>query len=1071
MSQEKMNIQFRIKAVDKFSRVMHNLNRQIDRTKAKLDSLDTWQTFRVHYDDDDVRSSVSGTVSYVNEELSRVNRMNIRAGLGDAYKDIETLSKKMQELRDKSFEVTVDTTRARLKLNYLIRKIDEMDSSFKVDADTKQAREKLNYVIRRIESINDKKVKINADSAGARANIAAFKEWAEQKIVIPVDVDTKAAAAKLNRMRKRLQGDLFTMKVGADTSEINRALQRMEGVLGTNSSDVDLRTGGAIAKAEAVGAALDHATRDREVKVDVDKSLKSSVGEIGQALTKFKNDYRKTIDRIADFSRDVSEVVRHSFGSFALTIAPGLSAIGAQGVAALAGIGNMLGVTSGAALGLGTAFGAAGAGAVAVGALAGSALGDVFEVSEDIKRLQERLALTNDAKKQAKILEEIEARTALLSKEQQSALKSLSSLQGAWGDMAGAFEPRILTMFATGLGMIEQSLNRLQPTFEGSVTAAESLMRSLNANLDSGDVVKFFDFLNRMAGPSMQQLGEGAGHLAVAFMNLMTAFEPLATVMAEGFNKSMKSFRDWTAALDGSTSMQSFIDYVTTNWPKVQNIIGSVVKGIVDVFKAFAPQSEQWMTSLEDLADRFQEWAKTLGDNERFQAFIDFIEETGPKVASFIGALVDAFISVGEAMRPLASLALTVGTAFLELFAWLMQSPFGTIAVAIVSVISGFSFLWPLIKLVTGGWKLLVAIATPLVTGFKSIGTWLGKLWGAFKNSATFARLFFAAIRLGSGPIGWLISAIIFLASVVLANWDSIVKWTGEAWKAVTKWIVVKFGEAKQFVTETLQTIATWMVTKWNEMKSTVANKVAEIGTAVNKGFTKVKQWIADKLAEAATALSNAWSDMVSWTAQKAAEIVTTVRNKFEELKNAISEKLKLAESIVSTTVDTIKGLFDIDLSAAGREIIASVARGISGAVGLVTDAIGSVTSKLRGFLPFSPAKWGPLSDIHRLNFGGPISDSIHRAQPTVMKAMNRMLAVPAINAGDVYATARRNAYNPAGAGAQYRKPHDSKSKQVIEVPVYLNGREIAKAAKPELDRIEDREDERDRRFAKGGRQ
>src|SRR5699024_6351267 len=71
------------------------------------------------------------------------------------------------------------------------------------------------------------------------------------------------------------------------------------------------------------------------------------------------------------------------------------------------------------------------------------------------------------------------------------------------------------------------------------------------------------------------------------------------------------------------------------------------------------------------------------------------------------------------------------------------------------------------------------------------------------------------------------------------------------------------------------------------------------------------------------------------------------------------------------------------------------IADGIKGAISKVTDAIGNVTQKVRDFLPFSPAKDGPLKDLDKLDFGGTISLGIDDGANEVEKAMEKMLSVP----------------------------------------------------------------------------
>src|SRR5690606_7692851 len=129
---------------------------------------------------------------------------------------------------------------------------------------------------------------------------------------------------------------------------------------------------------------------------------------------------------------------------------------------------------------------------------------------------------------------------------------------------------------------------------------------------------------------------------------------------------------------------------------------------------------------------------------------LDFIRETGPLVATFIGDIVDAFVALSEAMRPLAPLALRIGSFFLELFTLFMGSPLGPVIMGFGMLASAISFAIPLVSLFRAGWGILKTILTPVIAV-------LGKVGAAMMRSGNFARLFFAAIRLGSGPIGWLI--------------------------------------------------------------------------------------------------------------------------------------------------------------------------------------------------------------------------------------------------------------------------------------------------------------------------
>jgi phage-related protein len=82
----------------------------------------------------------------------------------------------------------------------------------------------------------------------------------------------------------------------------------------------------------------------------------------------------------------------------------------------------------------------------------------------------------------------------------------------------------------------------------------------------------------------------------------------------------------------------------------------------------------------------------------------------------------------------------------------------------------------------------------------------------------------------------------------------------------------------------------------------------------------------------------------------------------------------------------------------AGKGFIDALVDGIKSAANGVYDTVKGVAKKIRDFLPFSPAKVGPLSDLDKLDFGGPISDAIRGGVPDVQAQMNSMLSVPDVN-------------------------------------------------------------------------
>lgn len=81
----------------------------------------------------------------------------------------------------------------------------------------------------------------------------------------------------------------------------------------------------------------------------------------------------------------------------------------------------------------------------------------------------------------------------------------------------------------------------------------------------------------------------------------------------------------------------------------------------------------------------------------------------------------------------------------------------------------------------------------------------------------------------------------------------------------------------------------------------------------------------------------------------------------------------------------------------AGVGLVEMIVKGIMSMVNPVLRTMGWLAQQIRDFLPFSPAKTGPLSDLDHLDFGGPITDSIKKSRSAVKKVFASVLEVPDI--------------------------------------------------------------------------
>jgi hypothetical protein len=73
-----------------------------------------------------------------------------------------------------------------------------------------------------------------------------------------------------------------------------------------------------------------------------------------------------------------------------------------------------------------------------------------------------------------------------------------------------------------------------------------------------------------------------------------------------------------------------------------------------------------------------------------------------------------------------------------------------------------------------------------------------------------------------------------------------------------------------------------------------------------------------------------------------------------------------------------VQYVFGIDLFTAGKKLVESLWKGIESLAMKPVEAIKNIVQKVRNLLPFSPAKEGPLKDIHRIKFIETITASLN---------------------------------------------------------------------------------------------
>jgi hypothetical protein len=130
----------------------------------------------------------------------------------------------------------------------------------------------------------------------------------------------------------------------------------------------------------------------------------------------------------------------------------------------------------------------------------------------------------------------------------------------------------------------------------------------------------------------------------------------------------------------------------------------------------------------------------------------------------------------------------------------------------------------------------------------------------------------------------------------------------------------------------------------------------------VSKALSTAWNWLKSTWEKVSDTLLTAWNWLkLSW--QKVLEVFINI--------HPIGILLKALNKLVEY-------VFGVDLFTAGKKIVKSLWEGIESLAMKPVEAMKNIVQKIRNLLPFSPAKEGPLRDIHRIKFIETITASLN---------------------------------------------------------------------------------------------
>ncbi|WP_144526204.1 phage tail protein [Bacillus pumilus] len=600
------------------------------------------------------------------------------------------------------------------------------------------------------------------------------------------------------------------------------------------------------------------------------------------------DNFENAMNRLAKITNSISTVFGNAIRGGLLALLPAIAPALAGAVGVLGSLGPMIGSATGGLMGLVSAFSTPGTGAVAFGALAVTSIGNVIKTGQDLDKLQAKLDDATNAKERAKIMEQINVLQQSLGKEEKKALATLEDFKENWQEIASITQKPMLKSFTNSLTTFKTVLNSLRPMFVSVANGAVTLSKNMDNAFKAPDLQNFIKWMNNNAGQAFVTFGNIAGNVMRTVMNLIVAFGPLGNDMAASMEKATASWAKWAAGLSSSQRFQDFVAYTRENGPKILKVITNFSGALRRLFAAFGPMSADMLTSLVDMTARFREWAGTVQHTEGFKNFIAYIKETGPTVWSTLGEISKTIINLLIGMAPLGKTILESVNGFLQFTNTTMQAN-----PIIGQLIAGFLSTIGVVRALT---PMIVSFST-LFLKWQDIVAIATKVGSAIKMIGTVfgvvSKVFMA------NPILLAIAAIGTAVFLVIKYWEPISKFFIDLWNKITS-----------FTQNAWNGIMTFLKVLWSGIKkvaSSVWGGIKGFITGVWNGIKKAATTIWNGIKTYFTTVFKIYKTIFTTVWNTIKKVVTAVWN---GLKNTASSVWNGIKSFFSTVLGGIKNFF-----------------------------------------------------------------------------------------------------------------------------------------------------------------
>lgn len=493
---------------------------------------------------------------------------------------------------------------------------------------------------------------------------------------------------------------------------------------------------------------------------------------------------------------------------------------------------------------------------------------------------------------------------------------------------------------------------------------------------------------------SFKVINDFAARTPYGLEEVMGGFIKLKNMGLDPSNKSLQSYGNTASAMGKSLNdmIEAVTDATTGEFERLKEFgikASSTKDKVTFLFRGVK-------TTIAKDAASIEKYLQKIGDTY----FAGGIVEQSKTMYGQLSTLQDNFkmaaAALGKTLIPSVNELFKRVTPLLDkLQSWIEKNPeltkkimLGVAAFAALNLgLSGLSFAF-------GGVMKLVSVGTKVFQGLTSALGFVSK-----------AVLFIGRLFLAN-PMLLAIAAIATAAFLIYKYWDTIKAFFTRLWAQVTRvfrqaWEGIKglfFNYTPAgLIIQHWSKITAWFGGLWDKLKAIFKTGWDAIKYLffnytphglVIKHWDKIRAWFTGLWTKVKAIFRAGWDGIKSLFLNYTPHGL--VIKHWDKIVAWFANLWSWVKAIFNGFTSWLFGLGTTFLNA-GKNIVDSIWKGIKSVAHKPIEAIRGMVSKIRDYLPFSPAKTGALKDIHRIRLVETIAQNI-KASPLI-NAMSRVTA------------------------------------------------------------------------------